>query len=98
VSAAFVHLFNAEKVGRYFVGKPEAHNGGKTHVHWGKSSNKRLNAINADGSIRHGVNPPNKVKSFIRSTFKLFNKMPSLFLLVPAPVLYNYLNKKPEMM
>ena len=32
----------------------EAHNGGKEHVHWGKNSDPRANAINKDGSIRHG--------------------------------------------
>ena len=92
ISGAFVHMFNAEKIGKYFVSKPEAHNSGKTHVHWGKSSDKRLNAVNTDGSVRHGKYPPGKVKNFINKVFKGFN-IPSAMLLVPESILQQgYIN------
>jgi hypothetical protein len=97
VSGAFVHLFNAEgytKVGKYFVkNKTEVHSGGKEHVHWGTSSDKRINAVNADGTVRHGVKPPNKVKNFINKTFKNF-KIPNVLLLIPEDVIQNiYINQ-----
>jgi len=90
ISGAFVHMFNAEgaiqKVGKYYVGKPESHNGGKLHVHWGESSNKRLNAVTVDGEVRHGNPPPNKVKKFINKTFGEF-KIPNVTLLIPENVI-----------
>jgi hypothetical protein len=97
VSGAFVHLFNAEgytKVGKYFVkNKTEVHNGGKEHVHWGTSSDKRINAVNADGTVRHGEKPPSKVKNFINKTFKNF-KIPNVLLLIPEDVIQNiYINQ-----
>ena len=97
VTGAFVHLFNAEKytkVGKYFVeNKIDVHNGGKEHVHWGTSSDKRINAVKVDGSVRHGVKPPNKVKTFINKTFKNF-KIPSVSLLIPEAVIQDiYINQ-----
>jgi hypothetical protein len=97
ITGAFVHLFNAEgytKVGKYFVkNKTEVHSGGKEHVHWGTSSDKRINAVNADGTVRHGVKPPNKVKNFINKVFKNF-KIPTVLLLMPEDVIQNiYINQ-----
>jgi intein/homing endonuclease len=60
---------NYEKVGKYKVlKKPEAHNGGKEHVHWGEK-NARENAVSIDGKERHGEAPPQKVKDYINEKF-----------------------------
>jgi len=54
---------------QYCITKPEAHNGGKPHVHWGEGNNNRQNAVNKDGSVRHGKKPPKKVKKMINKKF-----------------------------
>lgn len=51
---------------RYSISRPEQHPGGKKHIHWGpKNDNRGGGAINKDGSVRHGPEPPRKVKKLI---------------------------------
>lgn len=54
---------------QYSTTKPEAHNGGKQHVHWGSKNNSRANAVNKDGTIRHGKDVPKKVKKEINKKY-----------------------------
>lgn len=56
----------------------EAHNGGKEHVHWGPKSNPRQNAVNKDGTVRHGKAPTNKMKKLINGMFGWTLKPPLL--------------------
>ena len=56
----------------------ESHNGGKDHVHWGNKSNPRQNAVNKDGSIRHGKKPTERIKKLINKTFGWTLKAPIL--------------------
>ena len=64
--------------------KPEAHNGGKEHVHWGDKSDPRANAINKDGTVRHGKEPPSRIKSEINKRFGWNLRSP--LLIVPFPM------------
>lgn len=69
----------------------ESHNGGKDHVHWGDKSNPRKNAINKDGSIRHGKEPPQQIKDKINKKFNWDLKIP--FMLIPfSPELLKQIN------
>jgi len=69
----------------------ESHNGGKDHIHWGDKSNPRKNAINKDGSIRHGKEPPQQIKDKINSKFNWDLKIP--FMLIPfSPELLEKIN------
>ncbi len=58
----------------------ESHNGGKEHVHWGDKSNPRENAVNKDGSIRHGKEPPKKIKDKINDKFDWNLRVPFIFI------------------
>ena len=58
----------------------ESHNGGKEHVHWGDKSDPRKNAINKDGSIRHGKEPPQQIKNKINNIFNWNLKIPLMLI------------------
>lgn len=58
----------------------ESHNGGKEHVHWGDKSDPRKNAINKDGSIRHGKEPPQQIKNKINNKFNWNLKIPLMLI------------------
>lgn len=69
----------------------ESHNGGKDHVHWGDKSDPRKNAINKDGSIRHGKEPPKQIKDKINNKFNWNLKIP--FILLPlSPEILELIN------
>jgi RHS repeat-associated protein len=60
----------ADQVGPYDVGKPErGHPGSKPHIHWGPRGKGRENAVNQDGSVRHGKKPPGRVRKHIRKKY-----------------------------
>lgn len=65
----------------------ESHNGGKEHVHWGDKSNPRENAVNKDGSIRHGKEPPQKIKDKINNKFNWNLKIPSMLIPLSPEIL-----------
>jgi len=61
------------KIGKWRVQrKPENHVPGrppeKDHIHWGNGSNPRANAVNRDGTSRHGPYPPRDVVDHINNT------------------------------
>ncbi|UVK98792.1 RHS repeat-associated core domain-containing protein [Pseudomonas sp. B21-048] len=58
----------------------ESHNGGKEHVHWGDKSDPRKNAVNKDGSIRHGKEPPQQIKNKINNKFNWNLKIPLILI------------------
>lgn len=73
----------------------ESHNGGKEHVHWGKKSNPRANAINKDGTIRHGEKPPKSIKKKINKLFGWDLKGP-LFIIPFSPETFEKIIMTPE--
>ncbi len=61
-----MNFIDPEGLAQYGITRPEIHPGGQEHIHWGKENNPRSGgAINKDGSIRHGSEPPRKVKKMI---------------------------------
>ncbi|WP_447795399.1 RHS repeat-associated core domain-containing protein [Pseudomonas farris] len=69
----------------------ESHNGGKEHVHWGDKSDPRKNAINKDGSIRHGKEPPQQIKNKINNKFNWNLNIP-LMLIPFSPEFFERIN------
>ena len=49
--------------------KPEAHNEGRKHVHWGTKSDPRRNAIYDNGEVRHGKEPSKRLKKEINKKY-----------------------------
>jgi RHS repeat-associated protein len=67
--------------GRYSITKPETH-GAPEHVHWGRKGRpRRGGAIYRDGSLRHGEDPPNKVKELINKKYNWNLKIRNIYLL-----------------
>lgn len=65
----------------------ESHNGGRNHVHWGTNADPRQNAVNQDGTIRHGKEPTKKIKKLINKTFGwtlIFELIPDFCLIDPT--------------
>jgi len=65
-----INFIDPEGLAKYEVGRPETHPGSKEHIHWGDKKDPRANAVNKDGSVRHGKEPPRKVKDIINKLFK----------------------------
>ena len=60
----------SNEVGSYRINNPEKHSGSKEHIHWGsKNGSGRENAINIDGTIRHGRRPMGVIRKFINKKF-----------------------------
>ena len=65
-----VNYIDPDGLSPYDITRPETHPGGKEHIHWGSKNNPRSGgAINRDGSIRHGNEPPRKVKKLINKIY-----------------------------
>ena len=76
-----VNFVDPEGLQKYNVTKPESHNGGRNHVPWGSKNSSRDNAVNQDGSTRHGKNLPLKVKDILNKKFGWDLKTPLINLL-----------------